>query len=332
MEQAKKKLKQWDFFINLSGDSWPVLRPLPLRQALAAFKGLNFVSSSPQSPTGLRATARSEFGDGWHKKEAYPHPMLDTLPNLETHYGSQWMILSRDFVDFIQQQLQIPQSPTSILRDWFVHAFIYVKGVGNVRPHIPDETFFPSLLAYHHPSSIPRPIEFYTPCLDQPNQPIPLKAAFYIRMDEHYPWSQRKQRYLAPDLDKSERPWGPYFLGAYDLHDIRDSGAFFVRKVSQSVDPAILNFLPVDHHHHIPPLAWPPHAALALSLPEEKFHTIDRGPGESGCVRVAESIHCPPRHQLRSDVAESLARLEKLSSLQALPSTTLQLDEDDSEL
>ena len=76
MERAVEE-GDFDVFINLSGDSWPVLEPGALRQRLAKLRGYNFVTSAPSCPTGLRPTGRSEFGDGWHKKQAYPHPMLE---------------------------------------------------------------------------------------------------------------------------------------------------------------------------------------------------------------------------------------------------------------
>ena len=50
-------------------------------------------------------------------------------------------------------------------------------------------------------------------------------------MDEHYPWSNFQQRYVSPE-GASSRAWGPYFLGAYDLANIKKSQALFVRKVS----------------------------------------------------------------------------------------------------
>ncbi|KAJ8602683.1 hypothetical protein CTAYLR_003755 [Chrysophaeum taylorii] len=280
---------EWDVFINLAGDSWPVLEPVSLKRKLEDVKHLNFVTSGPSCPTGLRPTARSEFGDGWHKKQAYPHPMIGAVPSLEAYYGSQWMILSRQFVEFVVDELKNPGSPAALLRNWFVHGWMDVPDVGRVKPHIPDETFFPSLLAYH---KFPLP---------SPAMVIDGKvttATFYIRMDEHYPWSSGKQRYLAPALDRRERPWGPYYLGAYDLADIRASGAFFVRKTSPLVDPALFQILPVDDHARIPALAWPSHH-LTLSDPLPVLPTL-----ANGCVQVAESVHCPPSHTLRPDAAE----------------------------
>ena len=50
---------------------------------------------------------------------------------------------------------------------------------------------------------------------------------------------------------------GPYFLGVYDLAGIHDSGALFIRKVSEAVDPNLLRLLPVDRRDQIPRIRWP---------------------------------------------------------------------------
>ena len=57
--------------------------------------------------------------------------------------------------------------------------------------------------------------------------------------------------------DGTGRAWGPYYLGTYDLKDIKDSGALFIRKVSPLVDANILHILPVDDHSLIPDISWP---------------------------------------------------------------------------
>lgn len=287
--------KPWDAFVNLSGDSWPVLSPASIRRWVGQTAPHNLVTSSPSCPTGLRPTARSEFGDGWHKKSAYPHPMVDNT-DIETYYGSQWMVLRRSFVDFVIGELEREGTTASILRDFFIHGTVFVEGVGVVKPHIPDETFFPTLLNYYN-FSLPEPI----------HAPTGIAASFYIRMDEHYPWSSNRQRYLSPELDKKERPWGPYYLGVYDLLDIKNSKAIFIRKTSRKIDQNIFDILPVANHDLIPPITWPKHSQLKISEANPHIETVRRG-NQTDCVRVAESIHCPPNHQLRPDVAAAEER------------------------
>merc|ERR1712129_399515 len=63
------------------------------------------------------------------------------------------------------------------------------------------------------------------------------------------------------------KPWGPYFLGTYDLGSIRDSGALFVRKVSWAVDKNLVRMLPVKsvgagkegklEWDELPDIRWP---------------------------------------------------------------------------
>lgn len=308
--------KEWDVFANLSGDAWPVLTPLALRRWFASTAPYNIVASGPSCPTGLRPTARSEFGDGWHKKQAYPAAMTR---DIEAYFGSQWMVLRRDFVDFVVHELENPESPASSLRDFFVDGWVTVEGVGLVRPHIPDETFFPSLLAYHN-FSLPDPV------LQLPGGDV-ITAGHYVRMDEHYPWSSSRQRYVAGTLDKRERPWGPYYLGVYDLLDIKASRAAFVRKTSPEVDPNLYAILPVEDHALIPPITWPSHAALTLAQAHPRIHTVTRG-NQTDCVRVAESVHCPPSHRLRPDVRHTHA-LARSRLLAAHPDLDSSLDLDD---
>ena len=325
MEKASRK--DYDYFINLSGDSWPVLTQPALKQALASLGPSNFVASAPQSPTGLRPTARSEFGDGWHKKQAYPKILVEAFPDMEAYFGSQWMIVHRTFVDDVLGQLLRDDAPASLLRDWFKFATIDVEGVGRVKPHIPDETFFPTLLMFKQRQKVPEPLEVYDRC----DVKKVLRTAFYIRMDEHYPWSPPKQRYAAPTLDKKERPWGPYYLGAYDLQDIKDFGSFFIRKVSKDVDPTLFDILPVEDHDHIPNIAWPNHAHLALSLPDPLQQKVTRGQ-DKGCIRVAESIHCPPNHTLRADVQQAEDNIRRLLLSSSSRDSPITQEEDDSEL
>ena len=43
----------------------------------------------------------------------------------------------------------------------------------------------------------------------------------------------------------------------YDLNNIRESGALYIRKVARVIDPNMYNILPVDLPHQIPPISWP---------------------------------------------------------------------------
>lgn len=150
----------------------------------------------------------------------------------------------------------------------------------------------------------------------------------------------RRQRYKSL-LDKKERPWGPYYVGVYDLGDIRDHRPLFVpfpasarasrfvslapaqvRKASRAVDPNIFRLLPVDDYAEIPDVRWPNDhedgAHVGVSAPAPKFETVARGK-DVGCIRVAESIHCPPVHTLKPDVAAAHAVASELAKRGAAP-------------
>jgi hypothetical protein len=46
-------------------------------------------------------------------------------------------------------------------------------------------------------------------------------------------------------------------LGTYDLKDIKESGALFIRKVSDRIDHNLVTLLPVHDPKEIPSISWP---------------------------------------------------------------------------
>ena len=46
-------------------------------------------------------------------------------------------------------------------------------------------------------------------------------------------------------------------FSTYDLNDIRLSGALYIRKVAQVIDPNLYRILPVEEPQQIPPISWP---------------------------------------------------------------------------
>lgn len=87
-------------------------------------------------------------------------------------------------------------------------------------------------------------------------------------MDEHYPTAfglfPSDQRYDVPESSEADKPrvWGPYFLGVYDLANIIDHGALFIRKVSVTLDPNIVRLLPVQDWSELPYIGWPDEVLL----------------------------------------------------------------------
>jgi hypothetical protein len=154
-----------------------------------------------------------------------------------------------------------------------------------------DETYIPSLIVSQFPHTLPRADErgFLLPSDpgdSEPSSAAPGAAASsaefenitdvrYERMDEHVPtafgelWSD--QRLMVPPnstLVEQERPWGPYYLCLYDLGSVRESGAWFVRKVSSSMDDNLQRLLPVDRRSDVPQVFWPRHEIALREKPD----------------------------------------------------------------
>lgn len=82
------------------------------------------------------------------------------------------------------------------------------------------------------------------------------------------------QRHKVPDsaeFSELPRPWGPYYLGIYDLADIRNSGALFMRKVNKEVDPNIFHLLPVNKREEIPNIGWPKQVQISSKMHWQHF-------------------------------------------------------------
>jgi len=261
---------KWDVFLNLSGDTMPVLTPDVLSELFdpdgGPLAGSNYVTSS-NCETGFVPTSVWQFPEKWHKRVHYVHSpdgdyVGDTIiehvdldgvarnTTMTTHFGSQWMALTADFVRYLVSELRREESLASMYRDDTIELArlmtdeTYIATMlMNVRPY--NDTL-PELLPGGNLASLPS-----------------MYAMRYERMDEHYPTAfglvPVQQRYDVPNasLCDKPRPWGPYFLGVYDLANIRRSGALFVRKVSVHLDPNIVHMLPVRSHDDLPDIQWP---------------------------------------------------------------------------
>jgi hypothetical protein len=57
----------------------------------------------------------------------------------------------------------------------------------------------------------------------------------------------------------------------YDLSNIRESGALFVRKVASAIDPNMYKLLPVEDPVQIPPIEWPKEVQVSMVPNWEKM-------------------------------------------------------------
>jgi len=251
----------WDVFINLSGDTLPVISAQRIAQLFEPNQGplgnTNFVTSS-SCVTGLLPTSIYDFPNGWMKRVHYFQrhiPKKLSYVDLTTgeyliddeidiYFGSQWMALTRDFVEFVVRSMDHPNGLGNVLKDSMVNTGVSMT----------DETFFATMLM-NSPS-----FEHTLPVLNEVGALARFPTMYalrYERMDENTPNAWGEFRSVEPlydvppkfskntDGEAAAKPWGPYFLGVYDLGNIRDSGAIFIRKVSSTVDENLVNMLPV---------------------------------------------------------------------------------------
>jgi len=253
---------QWHVFMNLSGDTMPTRTPRVMSSLFeesgpGPLSGINFVTSY-SCETGLHPTDMNIFNEEWHKRWAHsPEPEFyyyddngdEYHASVPTFFGSQWVVLTYEFVDYLASSLRNEYSLVSRYRDEIIR----------LERVMTDETFIPSILMYtQFRNTLPDMTE------DGAMSAFPsLYAVRYERMDENMPsafgWFPEEQRYEVPDSSIADQPkvWGPYFLGIYDLGNIKSSGCLFIRKVSKYVDPNIVNMFPVDSFDSLPNIIWP---------------------------------------------------------------------------
>ncbi|KAL7544130.1 hypothetical protein ACHAWF_007517 [Thalassiosira exigua] len=191
----------WDVFVNLSGDTLPVVTAERIAQLFEPQKGplgsTNFVTSS-SCVTGLVPTSIFHFPKGGMKRAHYfqhgiPKKMsyIDSSTgkwenDVETtiYFGSQWMALTHDFVEYVVRSMDHPNGQGNVLKETLIDTAVLMT----------DETFFATLLmnAAEFNSTIPQ-LNSDGALKSYPS----LHALRYERMDENIPNSWGKVRTLA---------------------------------------------------------------------------------------------------------------------------------------
>ena len=141
---------QWHVFMNLSGDTMPTRTPRVMSSLFESesgpLSGVNFVTSY-SCETGLHPTDMNIFHKEWHKRWAHsPEPDFNYYDDngdeyhasVPTFFGSQWVILTYEFVDYLASSLREEYSFVSRYRDEIIH----------LERVMTDETFIPSILMY----------------------------------------------------------------------------------------------------------------------------------------------------------------------------------------
>ena len=267
----------WDVWINLSGDTLPVYTVDVMADTLSQLP-YSFVTSS-SCETGLLPTNVYYFPTWWHKRRHYKRDESEKDPTLQyqdtsgnwhsqtlvTHFGSQWVVLQYDFCRWlVADQLQRPNSLANQFRDYLESS----------QKLMTDETFIPTLIMHVNEfrDTLPKTEESTGRLLWKNGTTSSISHIRFERMDEHVPTAfgvfPETQRYQVPEsmVMKNQveqpRPWGPYFLGTYDLGSIRSSGALFIRKVSERIDANLVRLFPIESASDIPPFEWPREVAI----------------------------------------------------------------------
>lgn len=100
---------QWEFFINLSGQDFPLKSPKQIHQYLNAHAGKDFMKLSDQTtirPDTLHRIENyvTEAGD-----EIISEPVVKRafMAGVTPYIGNQWMILSRKFCEFLTHNPEV---------------------------------------------------------------------------------------------------------------------------------------------------------------------------------------------------------------------------------
>jgi Core-2/I-Branching enzyme len=120
----------WDFFINLSGQDFPLKTQAYIHEFLAKNRNSNFIKIANQAKirpdTMNRIENYFEETDTGFSNISYKRPFLT---GVTSYIGGQWMILTRDCCDFICNSYEVEQ-----FEDFYQNTLI------------PDESFFQTVM------------------------------------------------------------------------------------------------------------------------------------------------------------------------------------------
>ncbi|WP_222166369.1 beta-1,6-N-acetylglucosaminyltransferase [Edaphocola aurantiacus] len=130
MQYLLKLEQKWDYFINLSGQDYPLKSQRIISDFLAANKGKSFLKFANQAQTRPETLNRIEnyfseedgaISDETHKR--------DYMEGITPYIGGQWMILTRECCTFLCHNKEVDK-----FRDYYKNTLI------------PDESFFQTVL------------------------------------------------------------------------------------------------------------------------------------------------------------------------------------------
>ncbi len=216
LKAIKKLLEintQWEYYINLSGQDFPLKSQTAIQTYLKKNKGKNYLTFANQiedRPNTLNRIKNyyMESTNGFKGKPVRRAYMQDTTP----YIGGQWKILTRDCCDFISTSRKV-----SKFRAYYRHTLI------------PDESFFQTVLMNTH----------YTGTLVNDHK----RAIIWIP-DIALTQGKKKSVYSTQMLIESGKiKLRPKIFTLKDKQFLFTSEALFARKFDQIVDDGIMRLL-----------------------------------------------------------------------------------------
>ena len=118
--------RRWDFFINLSGQDFPLQSQEAIAHALSQTRATDYLVLRGHRPETLYRITNHVVEHQGRLISVAKRPFLS---NAIPYIGNQWAILSRDFCDFVTNSHEVDR-----FRDFYENTFI------------PDEGFFQTIL------------------------------------------------------------------------------------------------------------------------------------------------------------------------------------------
>lgn len=124
IEELLKISSEWEFFINLSAQDFPLKSQTHIQDFLSRNKGNDFISVANQSKLRPDTLSRIEnyFTEFANRILRIPIKRL-YLRGVTPQIGSQWMILSRKFCEFVSYSPEVER-----FKRFYRHTFIADEG------------------------------------------------------------------------------------------------------------------------------------------------------------------------------------------------------------
>ncbi|MFH0960459.1 MAG: beta-1,6-N-acetylglucosaminyltransferase, partial [Pseudomonadota bacterium] len=124
IEELLKISSEWEFFINLSAQDFPLKSQTHIQDFLSRNKGNDFISVANQSKLRPDTLSRIENYCIEFANRILRTPIKRLyLRGVTPHIGSQWMILSRKFCEFVSYSPEVER-----FKRFYRHTFIADEG------------------------------------------------------------------------------------------------------------------------------------------------------------------------------------------------------------